>query len=82
MVILMTVTSKSGDVGLVSTASNVNVTAAKDVDLNATKAIKFDGDTAVTVTSKSGDAGLVSTASNVNVTAAKDKDQRNEGHQA
>ena len=36
---------KSGDVGLVSTASNVNVTAAKDVDLNATKVIKLDGDT-------------------------------------
>ena len=70
----VTVTSKSGDVGLTSTAENVNVTAAKDVDLNATKAIKLDGDTAVTVTSKSGDVGLTSTAENVNVTAAKDVD--------
>ena len=54
LMVMAQITSKSGDVGLTSTAENVNVTAAKDVDLNATKAIKLDGDTAVTVTSKSG----------------------------
>ena len=67
----MTVTSKSGDVGDFD-CENVNVTAAKDVDLNATKAIKLDGDTGVAVTSKSGDVGLTSTAAKVTVAAKTD----------